>query len=185
MKRGFAFLGITLFLISFASAYYGSYSSFSLSDLLNEIDSATMILGAVFIISFAVVNFALAKAFRGNKATAGIIAFVVSLLITYGINKTGFDFEGLFYDIGFSEGFLYTLLPLVLLGGIIFLGIKIGFGITLMIFGGLLIAVSFTELICEKGIAIFLGICLIGIGVYINKKWPKKKKTKYPYPYYH
>lgn len=178
MKRGFAFLGITLFLISFASAYYGSYSSFSLSDFLNEIDSSTMILGGLFIIFFALSNFALARAFRGNKSVAGVVSFVVSLFAVYGLNKTGFDFEGLFYGIGISEGLLYTLLPLVLLGGIIFLGIKIGFGITLMIFGGLLIAVSFTELIYEKGIAIFLGICLIGIGVYINKKWPKKKKEE-------
>lgn len=187
MQKGKLLLTFTigLFLISFVSAYYGSYSSFSLSDLLDSIDSSTMILGAVFIISFAIVNFALVRVFRDNKATAGIVAFVVSLLITYGINRTGFDFEGLFYGIGISEGFLYTLLPFVLLAGVIYLGIRFGFGIILIGVGSLLIIISFTDLIYSKGGAIFLGVVLIGIGFYVNKKWPKKKKEKCHYPYYH
>ena len=185
MKKSLVIPIITLSLINFASAYYGSYSSFSLSDLLNSIDSSTMILGAVFIISFALVNFALVRAFRDNKATAGIVSFAVSLLITYEINRRGFDFEGLFYGIGISEGFLFTLLPFVLLAGVIYLGTResIGFGITLIGVGSLLIIISFTDLVYAKGVAIFLGIILIGIGLYINKKWSKKKEEEKKWRY--
>jgi len=183
-KKGSLFLAIItgLFLISFASAYYGSYSSFSLSNLLDSIDSSTMLLGVLFIVFFAFLNFSLLKIFKENKATAGIVAFALSILITYGINKTGFDIEGLFYNIGFSEGFLATIIPLILLGGAIYLGIRFGFGIVLIGFGLLLGVVSFTNLIYEKGIGLLIGIILIIIGVYINKKFPKKKK-EYRYPY--
>ncbi len=169
MQKGKLLFSFTigLFLISFVSAYYGSYGSFSLSDLLDSIDSSTMILGAVFIISFALVNFALVRVFRDNKATAGIVAFVVSLLITYGINRTGFDFEGLFYNVGISEGFLYAVLPFVLLAGVIYLGIRFSFGTTLIGVGFLLIIISFTDFIYEKGIAIFIGVILILIGKYL------------------
>ena len=125
-------------MMSFVSAYYGYYSNFSLSDLLDSIDSSTMILGAMFIISFAFVNFALSRFFKGNRATAGVVAFVISALIVWGINKSGIDYESFFYDIGLSEGFLYAVLPLVLLAGLIFLIIKVGMGMALMIFGGLI-----------------------------------------------
>ena len=177
-KKRNLFLAIItgLFLISFASAYYGSYNSFSLSDLLNNIDSSTMLLGVLFIVSFAFLNFSLLKIFKDNKATAGIVAFALSLLITYGINKTGFDIEGLFYNIGFSEGFLATIIPLILLGGIIYLGIRFTFGIVLIVSGSLLCMASFTNLIYEKGITLFLGFVFLVIGIYVNHKWPKKKK---------
>ncbi len=172
MKKSITLFILSLFLINFISAYYGSYTSFSLSDLLDSIDSSTMILGAAFIISFAFINFALSKVFKDkygepNKATAGVVSFVIALLITYGINKTGFDFEGLFFDIGFSEGVLYTILPLVLLAGIIFLGIKFGFRVILIVLGGLLFIISLTDLIYSKGIAIVISLGLIGLGIFL------------------
>lgn len=179
MKKSLIILSIiTLVLINFISAYYGSYRSFSLSDLLNSIDASTMLLGAIFIVSFAFINYGLSRFFKDNKATAGIAAFVVSLLITYGINRTGLDFEGFFYDIGISGDFLYTILPIVLLIGVIYLGWKLGFGIAIMIFGVLFILISFTSLIYQKGILILIGISLLVAGFYINKKWPKKKQPK-------
>ena len=73
---------------------------------------------------------------------------------------------------------LYTIIPILLLIGVIYLGIKVGFGITLMVFGLLFIIVSLTDLIYEKGILILIGIIFLGIGIYINKKWPKKKQPK-------
>jgi len=186
---------ITLTLINFVSAYYGSYSSFSLSNLLNEIDSSTMILGAVFIISFALINFALSKFFKDkhgepNKVIAGIVSFVISLWMTWEINKRGFDIERLFYNFGYNIGFssdvLSTIIPLLLIAGTIYLFVKLKTN-ALFIIGGLLIAVSFTNLFYEKGITLIIGIILLLIGGYIkteNKgnimKEVKKLKKKYP-----
>ena len=96
MKKSLLILVITLCLINLTNAYYGSYSSFSFSDLLNSIDSSTMLLGAVFVLSFLFANWSLSKFFKGNRAFAGIAAFVVSLFITWGVNRTGLDFEGFF-----------------------------------------------------------------------------------------
>jgi len=186
---------ITLTLINFVSAYYGSYSSFSLSNLLNEIDSSTMILGAVFIISFALINFALSKFFKDkhgepNRVIAGIVSFVISLWMTWEINKRGFDIERLFYNFGYNIGFssdvLSTIIPLLLIAGTIYLFVKLKTN-ALFIIGGLLIAVSFTNLFYEKGITLIIGIILLLIGGYIkteNKgnimKEVKKLKKKYP-----
>jgi hypothetical protein len=179
MKRGFVLPVIALFLISFASAY-GSYSSFSLSDMLNEIDSATMILGGLFIIFFALSNFALVRAFKGNKAVAGVVSFVVSLFAIYGINKTGFDFEGLFYGFGISENLLYTVLPIVLLVGTIILIWKIGVGLTFIALGGLLILITvFTELIYENGIAMIFGVGLFFAGLWLWRRAKRKEAGLY------
>ena len=182
MKKSLLILIITLCLINFASAYYGSYGSFSLSDLLDSIDSSTMLLGAVFIISFFFINLSLSRIFRAKSGEPQkgiwIPALIAALLITYGVNKTGFNIEELFYGIGISSDFLYFILPILLLIGIIYLGTRIGFGIMLMIIGTLFIIISFTDLIYAKGIMILLGIILLVAGFFINKKWPKKKKQK-------
>ncbi len=175
---------ITLLLINFVSAYYGSYSSFSLSNLLDSIDSSTMILGAVFIISFAFLNFALSKFFKEQKAIAGVVAFVISLLIVWGINRTGFDFEGLFYGIGFSEGILSVILPIILIIGAAIIVWKFNFAILLLIFGILLLFITvFTEIIYANGIATIIGIAAVLIGIYLISK-KKRINTSYKsYPY--
>jgi len=172
------FLVIGLFLINFASAYYGGSS---LSDLLNQMDSSTIFLGAIFIIAFAFINYSLSKAvFRDNKTTAGIVAFCVSFLITYGINRTGFDFEGLFYNLGYSIGLsgdiLYMVIFLVLIAGIVYLIWKFAKE-SLIIIGILSIVASFFTY--KKIILIFLGLVLIISRFFIKKgTWEKEKKPK-------
>lgn len=186
MKRNLL-LGLILgiMLIGFVSAYYGYYGRFSFSDLLDEIDSSTMLLGAVFIISFALLNFSLSKFFKDrygepNKPIVGVVSFVVSLFITWGINKSDFDIESIFYNIGFSEGFLYTFLPLILLGAFIFVIIKWrGKGVILV--GLFFIAISF--FVYEKGLTLFLGLLFGIIGAIIWYKRPKKPKPSKYYPY--
>lgn len=169
MKKSLVTPILILSLINFASAYYGSYSNFSLSNLLNSIDSSTMLLGAVFIVSFAFLNFALLRFFKDNKATAGVIAFVISLSITYWINQTGFNIEGLFFEIGFSGDMLYTILPIILLIGIIIFIWKFK-SKALLAMGALLIVLSFTNLIYAKGLTLLIGITLSGIGIWLLKK---------------
>ncbi|MGD9275676.1 MAG: hypothetical protein PVJ67_00725 [Candidatus Pacearchaeota archaeon] len=174
MKQWMIFLFV-FFSFSFVSAYYGSYygGGFSLSDLLNEIDSETMLLGVTFIISFALINLSLARVFKDNKQVAGIVAFCIALFIAWGINKSGFDLENIFYSIGISEEFLLAVSPLVLGGIFIYSVIKwggngfIGFGITLAVFGVIFFY--------EKFLSVFIGGVLIVIGWVLNKVFPKQK----------
>jgi hypothetical protein len=169
-KRVLLSLILGIFLISFVSA-------FTLSDLLENIESSTVLLVAVFTISFAILNFALSKFFKDksgepNKAIVGVIAFVMSFLITYGINKTGFDIEGLFFNIGISSELLYTIIPIIIIGGLALIIWKYKKK-SLFILGGLLILLSF--FIYEKTLILTLGIILviIGIGLSFIKKKPR------------
>ena len=157
MKKGALFIFLLLISVSLASAQT------SLSDLLDQIDQSMVILSAIFIISFSILFFALSKsAFKTNKSIAGIISAIIAFLITYGINKTGFDFQGLFYDIGISEGVLMTIIPVIIIAGAIFIIVKLKGG-SLLVFGGLLIVLSF--FVYEKTIPIILGIILLIIGI--------------------
>tara|TARA_Y100000031_G_scaffold150444_1_gene189841 strand:+ start:1763 stop:2407 length:645 start_codon:yes stop_codon:yes gene_type:complete len=161
------FLGIML--INIVSAQF--YGGFSLSNMLNSVDPSTMVLGTIFIISFAFLNFSLSRFFKGSEGIAGVVAFSISLLITWGINRTGFDYSSLFYDIFFfiPEDLLYTLMPFVLLGLIIFGIVKLkSFGKVFAILGGFLLAiVIFTDLVYEKGIVGTIGAIFLVVGLWL------------------
>ena len=171
-KRGLMFAFTSVFLvamINLVSAQF--YGGFSLSDILSSIDQSTMILGVIFVVSLAFINQALIRTiFRDNAAIAGIIAFAISLLIIYGINLTGLDFEGFFYNLGFSEGFLSTVVLLALIGGGIYLGIKYGLGEMLMVLGGFFIILSFTDFIYETATTFIIGLIFLGIGGWLLSK---------------
>ena len=176
-KRGLMLAFISIFLVSMVTLVSAQfYGGFSLSNFLDNIDSSTMILGIIFIVVFALLNYSLSRVFQDNKAIAGVIAFAISLGITWGVNKTGLDFEGFFYTLGFSEGFLATIVSLALIGGGIYLGIKYGFGIVLIVIGGLFIIISFTDFIYETGTTFIIGVIFIIIGGIVLYKWPKKPK---------
>ena len=165
MKKGLLFIFLLLISVSFASA------QMSFSNLLDQIDQSMVILSAIFIISFSILFFALSKsAFKTNKSIAGIISAIIAFLITYGINKTGFDFQGLFYDIGISEGVLMTIIPIIIIAGSIFVIIKLKGG-SLLVFGGLLIGLSF--FVYEKTIPIILGVVLLIIGIVLMARRKK------------
>ena len=176
-KRGLMFAFTSVFLvamINLVSAQF--YGGFSISDILSSIDQSTMILGVIFVVSLAFINQALIRTiFRDNAAIAGIIAFAISLLIIYGINLTGLDFEGFFYNLGFSEGFLSTVVLLALIGGGIYLGIKYGLGEMLMVLGGFFIILSFTDFIYETATTFILGLFFLGIGGWLLQR---KKKLR-------
>ena len=171
----FAFTSVFLVaMINLVSAQF--YGGFSISDILSSIDQSTMILGVIFVVSLAFINQALIRTiFRDNAAIAGIIAFAISLLIIYGINLTGLDFEGFFYNLGFSEGFLSTVVLLALIGGGIYLGIKYGVGEMLMVLGGFFIILSFTDFIYETATTFILGLFFLGIGGWLLQR---KKKLR-------
>lgn len=176
MLRGkiLLFLLTGLFFINFVSAYY--YGSYSFSNMLSSIDESTIMLGSVFIVSFAILSFALSRFFRENKTTATVISLVISLLIVWGINRTGFDVEGLFYRIGFSPGVLYTLAPLIIVAGIILMGIKWGWGQSLVLVGLFFIGASF--FVYESATSIIIGVVLLIVGGILWIKYPGSKEIK-------
>lgn len=156
-----------LLLISF-----GLVSAQGLGDLLGHLDESTVILASIFIISFAILFFSLSKAFKDNTTIAGVISIVVSFLITWGINKTGFDIGGLFYNIGVSEELLMTILPILILAGIILLIIKLKWG-SLIVFSGLSFVLAFFAY--DKTLSITIGIIFLVIGLYFLGRKKKKR----------
>ncbi len=162
MKKVTLFTLLVLISTGFASAQN------SFSNLLNQIDQSMVILSSIFLLSFALLFLALSRAFKDNKSIAGIVSAIVAFGITYGLNKTGFDFEGFFYNIGISEGVLMTIIPIIILAGMVFAIVKLKSG-SLLVFGGLLILLSF--FVYEKVILITLGAILLVVGlVLIGRK---------------
>lgn len=160
MKRGLI-LGIafiSLFLISFASAL-------SLSETLSFIDPTFITLGLLFVIIFALLNFSLSKVFRDKPAVSIIVAISMALLAVYWINN--FLAVGtLFSNLGVSDEILYTVGPILFLALIIFLLVKIRFGV-FAILGGILILGGVTGLIVySSDILTIVGIVFIIIGIF-------------------
>jgi len=97
---------------------------------------------------------------------------MASLLITYGINKTGFDISGLFSDIGISGEIFSTILPIVIVAGIVFLIIKFAKN-SLLIIGGLFLLLSL--FVYAQTLLIVVGVILIAVRFFIPKgKWEMK-----------
>ena len=155
MKKGMLFIFLLLISVSFASAA-------GLGDLFNRLDESTVTLSLVFIFSFADIFFVLARTMlKTNTTIAGVIAGTAAFGITYGINRTGFDFKGLFYNIGISEETFMTIVPIAIIAVAIFVVIKLKAG-SLFVFAGLLIALSLFAY--EKTLLIVMGIILLIAG---------------------
>lgn len=177
MNKGGLVVGLLLFFgIGFASAYYGSFSSFSLSDMLSSIDSSTMLLGSVFIICFALIYFALGRFFKKadgtpNTTIAAVIGLVISLFIIYGINQSDMDVQNILFDIGVSESLTQTVAPFILIFGAIFLIWRLGVDYFFLIFGALFMIVGFfTDWVYERGMVAIIGIFLLLIGLWLHRR---------------
>ena len=187
MKRGSLIpFVILIFLIGFISSqqYYSPSQGrpASISDFFNSIPPSTMILGTLFVIFFALIYFSTLRFFKGDKAISGITSFAVALLITYGINKTNLNVANLFYGMGISSGFLYTFVPILFLIAAVFVGIKFGFRIVFLIFGGTFIFISFTEMVYEKTTLFIIGAILTIIGIWLIIKKKRKGGVNFNYP---
>ncbi|HJZ18812.1 MAG TPA: hypothetical protein VJ208_01800 [Candidatus Nanoarchaeia archaeon] len=179
-KRGLALtLFLTLLLVNLVSAqFYGG-----VGNLLDSIDDSTIVLLAIFLIVFALVNFSISRFTKGNKAISATIAFSFALLTIWGVNRSGLGYTNLFYNLFFflPVGFLETLWPLLLAGLwavlIIKYHFKKGTGILLIGTGALLIFMSVTGLTYEVGTSSAIGFVLIifGIGFWI---WKSREHTR-------
>jgi len=172
---------ISLFLANFTSAQI--YGNFSFGNLLNGVDDSTIVLGALFVIFFILINFSLSKFFKENKSVSGVLAFAISLLIVWGINRSGIGYANIFYNLFFfiPNGALETLWPLVVLGAAIILVIKYGFwkglGVLFLGSGSIIVLLRFTNLIYESSGGLGFGAMLIilGLGFWF---WGVKKEDK-------
>ena len=141
-----------------------------LNGVLYNIDANTMVLGLLFVIFFAIINFALNRSLK-DKGTAAIIAFCISLLATYGLNRTSLNFSGMFYKIGINEGIIYSVVPIIILIGLIFMIWKVKLGVTLMLTGMGLIILSFFAY--KKVLLLIIGIVTIVVGIFF---WIRKRR---------
>jgi hypothetical protein len=162
MKKGWISILILFCMINFVSA------AESLSDMLDSLDESMVVYFSVFILCFVLFFFALNKFFKEkNRAFAGIIAAVLSFLIVWGVNKSGFDVEGIFLNLGVPQETLTTIIELIVLGGIIFLIVVLK-AKSLFVLGGLLIIGSF--FVYAQALLFVVGLVLIVIGMVISLK---------------
>jgi hypothetical protein len=163
---------LSIFILLVSTGFVSAQNN--LGDLLNQIDQTTLLLYAVFIISFSLLFFALSKFFKESRAIAGLISAAIALLLTYAVNKSGLDIQGFVFGLGISQDALATAIPIVILLGSIFIIIKLAKN-SLLVLGGLLILASF--FVYEQTALLVLGIILVGIRFFIPKgKWEMKKK---------
>ncbi len=149
-----------------------SAAAFSFSDALSSIEGKTLVVLLVFVISFALLFFALSRAFRGNVSVAAVISFALSFGITYLINRSDFDLGMWIYDIGISTEILSVLIPVLVAGAAIFLILRFKRD-SLFIFGGLFLASAL--FVYEKAIMIVIGAVLILVRLLWKKRSEKDK----------
>ena len=108
-----------------------------LVDLFYSIGPENVILGLMLIGFFYLINKALLKVFKKEgeegteySGTIAVVSFALSILITYFFNKTeainSLHPDELFFYLGFTEGFLAIIIPLLLLFGIFMMVKKVG-----------------------------------------------------------
>ncbi len=173
---------LIIFQISFSSAqYYESetrqyYSnpSFSLSQFLESINPDTLTIFVAFIISFTLIYYSALKFFKRDKVLASVISFALSLSIAYGINNLNFNLQNIFYSLNFPIEIVYLFLFIFSLGAGVFLCIKLRYN-ALFVIGTLLILLSLTDLIYQKGFTFTSGLILI---ILASLRFLKKKKNK-------
>ncbi len=174
MKKGVLFFILGIFLINFVSAFNG-YS--------NYFDSSLITYGAIFVIFFAMLNFILGRTvFRENKGSRIIISLASSLLAVYGLATSNFNVGGGYVGSFYVGEYLLTILGVILIAGIIYFLSKWGFANALIVLGLLLIGISLTNLVYEKGVVLVFGIILLVIGLILlfkKPKWKRKEREEY------
>lgn len=201
MKRGLLGFPLLIFLIQAVSAqFFGGYGGFSLRGFFDAIDPQTFILSLLFLILFALIFYPLSRFFKDpygepHRAIPGTIAFCGSAIIIYFLYRSGFNIEDLFYDLGFSSDFVYTLLPIVILVFAILtiwilgrrkdefgrktFSLRRGLRGFFILFGLFLILLAiFTDIFYEKLTAIIIGavLCLAGLLLLIKRR---RRRTRY------
>lgn len=131
-----------------------------------------LLLACVFLISLGVLSFPLKRSF--GKGTGGMLALVIALLVTGGLYFSGFDIQGLFFNIGIGEDIITTLVPLILLGALIYLLFKFKSKF-FFIAGVISILIALFGLFYETTIMWIIGFACILIGLWLWRRAKKKE----------
>jgi hypothetical protein len=167
----------SIFALSLVSASNG-FGSFSFKDLFYSFDQQSLVLATIFFIFLALINFLLRKGvFKEQKVIAGVISFGIALLITYFMEMKYTISQGI-YGIGIPDNMLTIIITIVLIFGATWTIKKTKAHGFLMLLGLLLIIVSFTDLIYQKGALMALGILILLMGLIVYSKFRKKKKIE-------
>lgn len=175
---GSSFLFVML--INLVSASFHYRSSFSLSSMLDLIDSSTLILISLFIIFYIFINNrVMSKLFKKTPAAGAIISFLVSLLAVYGINRSRFNILGSLYGIGIPEDMVFMIVGIILLIGLLGLSFKrdetsgrkkFKLYRAFVMLGLIFIVLSFTGIVYEAGASFLIGLVLLIFGWLLRKK---------------
>ncbi|MBM3228523.1 hypothetical protein FJZ20_01400 [Candidatus Pacearchaeota archaeon] len=184
-KRLLAFLAPFLMIKLVSAQFFGSYGgSFSIVSFLDSIGAENITFLALFIIFFAVIFYSLSRLFKDpygqpNKPIAGILAFAISALISYGIYRSGFDLTSLLYGWGIDTSFLYPLFSIAIL---LFAGLMIkyvGFGMFLMLLGAFFLYIAlFTDIVYEKTLVGIIGIVSAVLGFVIWRRKAARRRLE-------
>ena len=184
MKKKVIVFAASLFALSLVSAY-GSYGSFSLGEFFDSVDSSTIVLGTLFFIFFALLNFSLSKAFKDkegnpNKSLVTVLSLGISLLLVYWLYKSSYDLQGAAYNLGISQGIIWAFIPWIIIGGVVYLFWKMK-SEALLIIGLILILIAVIgDFVYEEGMLTTIGIILIllWIGLKVYEGWKLRDKHK-------
>jgi len=147
------------------------------------INPATVVMGALFLIFFAVLVYIFSKVFRdkyGNVSTitVGIISFCISVLIVYFGRDTIYNIiDGL----KLSNTILYVLSGVAVLILLYLFRRRLRFCMILMLAGaGLILVGALTDFFYQKWFVIILGIGLLLLGIWLCSRRGRRERGTLP-----
>lgn len=180
MKRGLKLSALSIIFINFISLvsaqFYSGYGGISFRNFLDAWDPQTIVFIITFGVFFAFLHKVLiGRFFKGHDSTSAVVSGLLAFGMSYGIYKLDFiNVDNLFFNLGISGDVLWPVLIFILSAILVFMIWKLK-SKTFWILGILMIILSFTEIIYEKGAAFVIGLVLIGIGVV----WKRIFSNKY------
>lgn len=159
MKRGISFVGllVAIFLIQFASA-----------DVLgiSGLDSELILLAAIFIVLFTIfaVPISNSRYFNKNPIITSVLAGAFALIIVWFINKSSFNVENFFLDIGLPSDLVIGIGTIVIIIGVI-IGIFKFKSKFFLVIGALITLAGIVFEVYESGFIITLGVIIFALGL--------------------
>jgi len=148
---------------------------------LSMINPATVVMGALFLIFFALLVYILSKVFRdkyGNVSTmtVGIISFCISVLIVYFGRYT---LSNIIDSLSFSGTILYILSAIVVLILLYLFRRRLRFCMILMLIGaGLVLIGALTDWFYQRWFVVILGVGLLLLGIWLCSKKNLKSSSE-------
>lgn len=173
-------------LILLASIRFASAQSFGIGEILDIFGGDNILLIGAFVISFALIFFILTRlpmfqdkfTRKPDKKIPGVIAFVISLFIIYGIHQYNFDLGSFFSGYGVGGDTLYSIAAIASIIGVIYALWKYKSKV-LLVAGILLIGFSLTGWAYESSPLMIAGITLVVLWLILKFLGRGKKERLY------